>query len=244
MATRKIGNRELDRELADIITARPHDFSVGRKHLRLFPVTLAKKCKLQPYLDAIGANTKALMMNPYLEALRIVSGHRRECCSILAIHTAPNTYKDLHDKQSLAVRRNLINKLSDGDLSALMIEVLMADKTEQVIAHLGLDREHERVRKVMAVKKGSKNNLTFGGLTIFGSFIGPLKEIGYSDDEILFERPYSFLRLMLADKMTSIYLSDDELQGVSEEDGGTMIDGNDPDSFGKLKSMLKRVKFN
>ena len=50
---------------------------------------------------------------------------------------------------------------------------------------------------------------------------------------------------MLADKITSVYLTDEELQNVSTTAGGTLLDANDPASFEKLKSLsLRGVKFN
>ena len=50
---------------------------------------------------------------------------------------------------------------------------------------------------------------------------------------------------MIADKITSVYLTDEELQNVSTAAGGTMLDANDPASFDKLKGLaLRGVKFN
>ena len=63
------------------------------------------------------------------------------------------------------------------------------------------------MRKATSVKD-NKNSLSFGGISVFGTFIQPLKELGYTDNEILYEKSYTFLRL--ADKVTSMYFSDDE----------------------------------
>jgi hypothetical protein len=86
--------------------------------------------------------------------------------------------------------------------------------------------------------KKSKNSISVGGKTLLGSFIGQLKEMGYTDNEIRYELGYHYLQLMLADKMTSVYLTDEELSSLPEECGGNVLDGNDPESFGKLQSLL------
>lgn len=229
--------------IADVITGRPHEFAVGSERLRLYPVTLAKLYILRPYIRELGINENR---SPYMEALRIAVQHKDACVALLAIYTSPNSYSSLFDTRARASRREVLAKADKESLATMLVTVLKADKTEQIIRHLGIDKDQGRLREVMEVKrKSSKNNLSFGGLSIFGSFIGQLKEMGYSDDEILYERPYSFLRLMLADKTCSVYLSDEELREVSDTSGGTMLDGDDPASFAKLKNMLagKGIRF-
>ena len=237
--------KQLEYELADIITEKPHEFTIGRKHYRLYPVTLAKLFLLRRYIDDLSIDQNILKVNPNLEAIRLVEKHKETCCGILAIHTAPNTYKDIHNRQNLAERRNAFAKVCNEDLATMMIVVLTSDKTEQVVILSGIEKERERLKAAMEAKKdGQKGSLHFGGITIFGSFIAPLLEMGLSINEILYERSYSFLRLILADKMAQVFLSEEELQNLAASAGGTMIDGNDPESFDKLKGSLKGIKFN
>ena len=232
-------DRDIDRALADIITGRPYEFTVGRKRLRLYPVTLAKTFELQGHIDNLDINLALLATNPYIEALRLVQSHRDTCDSIIAIHTARNTFKDLYDNKAFQERRNLMRTLSVESMATLLMMILTSDDSERVMEHLGISMERTRMSQVISLKKNSdKHQRTFGGMSIFGSFIGQLKEMGYKDDEILYERPYSYLRLMLADKITTVYLTDDELNSLPAEIGGTMLDGNDPASFAKLKEAL------
>jgi len=230
----------LEYELADVITAQPHEFTVGRKHYRIYPVTLAKMYLLKEYMAALGLDMENIRVSPYLEALRVVEGNRRICCSILAIHTTPNTYKDLFCRQSIAERRNAFEKLRREDIASLLMTVLTSDSTAHLMEGLGLDEEHKRMRRVARAKNGTDGSLTFGGKTVFGSFIAPLKEMGYSDDEIIYERPYTFLRLLLADKITTIYLNEEELQNLSVADGGKMIDGSSPDSAEDIRKFAQK----
>lgn len=238
--------KDIEYELADIITQKPHEIKVGRKLFRLYPVTLAKQFLLKRIMDGLSMNTSVLRKNPYMEALRLAETNRKVCCHILAIHATPNTCKDLHNSKAITERRNVFSKMTIEDIATLLIYVLTSDKTGRMLHELGLDKEQKRMSEVMDIKRqNGKNNLTFGGLTIFGSFIGQLKELGYSDNEIIYEKGFTFLRLMLADKITSVYLTDGELQNVSTTAGGTLLDANDPASFEKLKSLsLRGVKFN
>jgi hypothetical protein len=130
--------------------------------------------------------------------------------------------------------------MQDADLAAHLINVLTLDKTADVMEHLGLNKEHERMKKVFEIKrKHNKNSIDFGGLSLFGSFIGQLKEMGYTENEILFELGYSYLQMVLADKVTSVYLSDDELEelpnlAVVNSD----MDANNPEMADKILGMM------
>lgn len=237
----------IDYDLADIITQKPHEIRVGRKLFRLYPVTLAKTFRLQRLMDGLSIDGKILRRNAYLEALRLAETDKRRCCQILAIHATPNTYKDMWNSQAIASRRNTFETMSHENIASLLIYALTWDKTDSIIRDLGIDKERERLNKALEIKrKNGKNNLQFGGITIFGTFIGQLKEMGYSDNEILYEYGYTYLRLMIADKVTSLYLTDEELQELPTENGGKLIDGNDPAAFDQLKSALagRGIKFN
>ena len=240
-------NDSIKYELADIIIEKPHVFSVGRKQYKLYPVTLAKSFLLKRYIDKLPIDIDVLRTHPYFETLRLVGVNKKLCCQIVAIHATPNTYRDLYNSKVIAEKRNAFCKMTDENLASLLIYALNSDKTEQVMQYLGLDKERERMNKVIEVKaKNNKNNLTFGGKSIFGLFIGQLREMGYTDNEILYERGYSFLRLMLADKITSIYVTDEEYKVLPADADPNCVDGNDPSSWDKLKARLKvgGVKFN
>lgn len=242
--------KDIDYLLSDIITERPQEFRVGRKSFKLYPVTLGKIFILKSLVEAMEINSDILRANPHLEALRLAKEKRQECCNVLAYHTAPNSYKELYNSRAITIRTNyFVENLSDEDIASLMIIVLNYDRTEELMEHLGIDKERERLAKVMEIKKKSgKNSMTFNGRTLFGSFIAPLKEMGYSDNEILFEKGYVFLRLMLADKVVDVYLTDEERDSVPVSEGGSYLDANDPENTKKImenfreKGVLKKGK--
>lgn len=229
--------KDIDYDIADVIIERPQEFKIGRKCFKLYPVTLAKMFLLKRQIDGLSINAAILEINPYMEAIRVVKENRDVCCHILAYHTAPNTYKDIYDTKAITIRKNYFSRnLNDEDMASMMIIVLTSDKYDEIVKHFGLDKEHERLQKVMEVKqKGDKNNLTFNGLSLFGTFIGRLKEMGYSDNEILFEKGYTFLRLMLADKVVNVLLTDEERQQLYETSGGSLMDAGDPNSADKIR---------
>ena len=236
--------KEIEYDLADVIIGRPHGLTVGRKHFYLYPITLAKMFLLKRQMESLAVNSEVLSVNPFLEAMRLVHTDKETCCQIIAYHTAPNTYKDLFDNRAITIRKNYFAKEMDDDaMASLLIMVLTADKTDKFIKELGLDKERERLNKVMEIKrKHDKNTISFNGVSIFGTFIGQLKEMGYTDDEILYEKGYSYLRLMLADKVVSLHLTDEERREIPTEYGGTFLDASNPDNAAKiLQTMNDRL---
>lgn len=234
----KTENKAIENEIANIITGRPQEFRVHRKLYRLYPVTLAKMYMLRRYMDELSLDMDLLKVNPYIEALRLASTKPDVCAGMIAVHATPNTYKDLCDNKAITTRTNVFRKLEDEDLATLLVIVLSAENTDRITAYLGIDDERRRLEQVMELKSGKdSNSLSFFGKSVFGSFIEPLKQMGYTDNEILYERGYSYLRLMLADKPTSIYISDEERKELPSSAGGTMLEADSPETFEKLRDL-------
>ncbi len=226
--------------LRDVVLERAVGFSLCGREYRLYPVTLAKLLAASPHAQRLGLGGWSGQTNPYVECLRLAERERELCCHVLALHCTPNTRAAFHDEESLNARRGMFEKeMCTADVASLLLHTLTADNTQQLLEYLGLDKERERMQKVMEVKKRKHDgSLSFGGLSLFGTFIGPLKEMGYTDDEILYERGYSYLRLMLADRVTSVYLTDEELQEVPTDLGGTLLSGDDPENAEGLQALL------
>lgn len=241
-------DQKLQHILTDVILDRAVEFDMGGRSLRVYPSTLGKMLTLGPHIRNLGINQQLLSRNPYLESLRLAKEQRKLCCHILSWHCTPNSRERFQDTRSIeSLREAFQAKLSDADLAALMLHVLASDQTVALMSYLGLDAERARMSRVLEAKKRNPSgSMNFGGLSIFGSFIGPLKEMGYTDDEIIYEKGYCYLRLMLADKMTSVYLTDEERSELTTDMGGTLINGDDPNATNGLLAFFaeRGIKIN
>lgn len=229
---------DINNTIADIVIGMPFPFTIGRKQLAIYPVTFAKSLLLARYIKSLGVDMQLLGDDINIEALRLAHEKHEEVAAILAIYATPNTKRDLFDEHKKAIRRNILAGASDEDLATLLIYVLTLDKTEEAMKHLGIDKERKRLSKALSVKKGSDTTMSFGGVSVFGSFIGALKDMGYSDDEIIFELSYSYLRMMLADKITTVYLTDEERNKMPSDASGALVDAEAPGAVNKLNEFL------
>ena len=238
MNDEKKNSSYIDGDIADVITGKPHEFRVGERAFRVYPVTLGKMLELRPFMEVSGMESVVKSNNPYLSMLRLIREKKELCATILAIHTLENNRRALHDQTEIKWRTDFFSKeMGDEAMTSLLMAALAGERTAQIAEHLELDKELERLSEVMKIKKKNSNTLSFCGKSIFGSFIGPLKEMGFSADEIIFECGYSFLKLVLMDKQASLYLSDEEIAQLGGS-VGALIDSNDADADLQLEAFF------
>ena len=151
---------DIEYDLADVIIGAPHDFFVEKDRFRLYPMTLAKMFLLKRYFDELDFSEENVRLNPYMEAVRLAEEHTEVCCRIIAVFTAPNTYKDLYDYDAIEKRfERFKEKLSYEDIATMMVYVLTWDKTDALYRHIGLDKEEGRRVKRMEDKKEGKKTI-------------------------------------------------------------------------------------
>ena len=206
-------DKRLDREILDVIMERPYPFSVGHKNFYLYPVTLGKMLLLQRQIESLDVMQDVLALSTELEMLRLVEDKKEACCTIIAIHTC-KTKEEVFSPKVIEERRNLfVKEVPNEDIASLLLYLLSGDNMAEYMRHLGIDKEQGALKRASDIKRrNDKNSLSFGGMSLYGSFIYPLLELGMSWDEIVWQRSYINLRMLLSDKITSVYLSDDELK--------------------------------
>ncbi len=191
----KNDKKNLDADIADIITDKPHGFSVANQHFYLYPVTLGKVYLLSGLLQELNIDEGILRINPYLEAVRCATQHKETCCRMLAFHTARTKAKAL-DAEFIEKRTKFFMKeLTTADLATILIMILSWDRTSEYMQQMGIDEKQKELRKAKIR----------GGKTIYGTLIySACKAFGWSFDYVLWEISFMNLRLLLADAPTRV----------------------------------------
>lgn len=208
--------KEIEQYFDDAVMARPYSFSIGGQCFYLYPVSLGKMLFLQRKLESLSVNMNNVLGSVSMEALRLVTEKRKECVSFICAHTCKDK-EELFDVDFFSEREAFLgDNLSDDAVASLMMTLLTTDKTALFLQHYGIDKEQQRMSAVIAAKNKNKNNdLVFGGKTVYGTLIDAACErYGWTKDYVVWGIDYASLRLMLADKVTSMYLSDDDLKKV------------------------------
>lgn len=222
--------KQLELDLADTIIDRPKGFSVGRRHFYLYPVTLGKMYLQKRVTENLDINTDLLQVNPYAEALRLVETKKVDCCLLLTYHTL-QTKKEVLSNRIVTIRKNIfLREMDNDDIATLVLTCLTSDNTSLFIQHLGIDKELERMSDVAKAKE-SKNTFNFGGKSVYGTLIDAACErYKWTFDYVLWEISYTNLLLLMKDKVTSLYLTDDEMKKSHINNTSGIIDGNSKDS--------------
>lgn len=227
----------IDMDIADTIIERPHGFKVNQRQFYLYPVTLGKTYLISRLVECLGINLEIIKANPYMEALRICQEKKESVCRILSYHTI-NKKEELFDYDFVQERCNFFYKEIDNDsMAQLLVMVLSERDISAYIKHLGIDKEKEWQAKAMRAKKDN-NSLTFGGKSIYGTLIDTAcQRYGCTFEYVVWGISYANLQLLLADSVTSIYLSDEERKRVNIPQDRDIINADDPANMAKIKAM-------
>lgn len=201
--------KELGTIISNVLTDIPIGFDAGEKHYCIYPTTLGKMYLTSQLVDSLGIDKELLQADPLLEALRVVSTKRDECCRLIAYHTL-NTKEEILNSRKVRERQLSISLFSNDDIATLIISVLKQNQVQTIAKETGMEEESKRMAKVNAAKD-SESQYVFGGKTIWGTLIDAACErYGWTFDYTVWGISYNNLTLMLKDKVTSVYLSDKE----------------------------------
>ena len=74
-------------KVAMVLTDMPLGVSVGKEHFYLYPQTLGRMYLTSQLIEQLEINKENLKINSFMEALRVVNLHTRECCKLISYHT-------------------------------------------------------------------------------------------------------------------------------------------------------------
>lgn len=228
----------LNEALADAVMDRPREFFIGRRRFCLWSPTLGVSLMLGRYLESIGIDRELMSKSPSLEALRLVHEKREDVCYILAIFSF-RTYIELSNSSVLKRRANLYSKeLTDEEIAQLALIALGGMEANQMIRMTGLDDEHREQSRINEFKNKDGHTKFFGGRTMYGALIdAACRAYGWSKEYVVWGIDLISLRMMLADKVESIYLSDDEMKQMGIHSTHNQRYGMTPEDIAKLKAM-------
>lgn len=203
----------IEEYFADIVMEAPHAFSAGKKQYGLYPLSLGKLMLIQRQMRGIEINDETIAKLPIVEVIRLVGKYRDVCSLIIAYATAKDK-AECYDTQRISDTVRDLASLDDEDIATLMVYVLTHDKTEEVKTHYEIDKENNAMNSVLKVKSQG-GSLVFGGKTMLGTVIDQACErYGWTVEYVVWGISYSTLRLLMADRVNTVYITDDERKKV------------------------------
>lgn len=227
----------IEMDIADTIMERPACFNIGNQSFYIYPPTLGKTYLLVRLFSELGANGSIISTNPYIEALRLSETKKDIVCRILSYYTF-NRKEDVCDNSKIEYRAKWFErKLNNEELSTLFVLILSGDNTDEYIKYFGIDKEREERKRIANVKKDS-NSITFGGNSAYGTLIDfACQRYGWTMDYVVWGISYANLKMLMADAITTIYLSVEERKQLHIFDNKEHINADDP----KNKQLIKEI---
>ena len=228
----------LNETLADAVMNRPREFFIDHQRYCLWPLSLGMSLMIERHLAALDIDDNLLAKNPAMEAMRLASGKRAEVCYILAILSL-RKYSELSNTQTITRRSNVFeSKLSDDELAQLLLIALSEPKAETLISLSGIANEQQEQARIARHKNRDGHTLTFGGKTIYGILIdAACSKYGWAKEYVVWGIDLVSLRMMLADSVNSVYLSDEDMKALGISATHQQKFGMTPEDIAKLKAM-------
>lgn len=225
-------------DIADAIMEKPIGFHIGNRHFALYPPTLGKLYLISRLSKQLDINASIMKAEPYLESLRICREKKGIVCRMLAYHTL-NRKSDLLDEDKVSHRETFFNEhLDESELAQLLVTITSWDSADLYIRHFGLDKEQKLRRRIAKLKDKEGGSISFGGLSTYGTLIDfACQRYGWTMDYVVWGISYVNLQMLMADAITTVHLSKDEMKKLHIPKDRTFISGDDPNIMDKVKSM-------
>ena len=231
----------IEDEVAKILLSQLISFQASGKSFNVSPLTLGKKFLLRREVEALEINMEIVTVNPYIEAMRLSRVRRMETCRFLAYHTM-NDVEELFDSAKVAQRAiDLGASLTDDELAQILSLAITYESLDVIMESPPMKQDTAKRKRIAEAKAGSdKNSVTVGGHTVWGTVIDPLCEkYGWTLDYVLWHISLANIQMLLADAISTIHLTDEELKHAHIP-RGTIISADNPANMNALKELIKQ----
>lgn len=223
----------------DILLERRHEFKVHDALYTLYPPSLGITTMIKASLDGIGIDWESLATAPAFALLPLIERRPMDCCRIIALATCRGRDEAMSSKVVDAKAKQIHKWLQPDEIMSLLIITITNNRVGEFLKESGIEKEGEKIRKVASYKK---NDIPmFGGKTLFGQLIDPACErYGWSYEYVVWGISYAALTALMADKVTSIILTDEEKKNVPKHllETDDAINGDDPKNWAKVQQLM------
>lgn len=226
-------------DIADAIMGVPRaSFEVEGKRYSLYPLTLGKALYLARFYRDLELNAAMMKEDKVSAYLMAAFSHKETACRIIAIHCADGA-EEATGEAVETMTRLFVDKMDTADIAKFLCLVENEGDPAEYIKYLKIDEDDEWRKKAIKAKSG-KGTLVFGGKSIYGTMIdNACQRYGWSFDYVVWGISLLNLRLLLADSITTIYLSEEEMKRARIPEDRTYLKAEDP----RVREMLMANKW-
>lgn len=221
------------------LIAQPHPFKIGSRQYYLYPQSLGQSVLINNLCRRLGLD-KVASKNPLLAALKAIDADASLVCRIIAYATCRSKEQCLDLTFIEEREKEFGSTLERNELATLLLLIITDDDIATFIHYLGLDREQQRIQKAMQAR-GDKNTLTFCGKSIYGTLIDSVcQRYGWTFDYVVWGISYANLKLLTADAIQTVFLTDEERRRTCLSSDNTVYNMDDPEARAKAIRLIEQ----
>lgn len=219
-----------DKTISDVLIERPISFRLRWHRLFLYQPTLGKIQLITRLWDSIATPDTSKGEGLAFRVLDAAKTKKDVCLRLLAYATLPGD--DCLNERVVLKRIKLLRHMDTPDLASLVLSAVSMDYTKEIMEYRGIDKETERLSKLMKIKNKDNGSISLGGKSIWGALLDTIcSRYGWSYQYVLWGISYSNLQLLLADQVKTVFLSDAERKRVGSLVEGESIKASDTEKM-------------
>lgn len=228
---------DAEMDLEDALMDRPQLFRIGGRPFRLYYPTLGMSLLANRTLpvstmikdsEDIDGTLIGICMDRPIEAVRFI-----------AIHTIRGRSR-LIDGHSIDDRADQLSRmLSVEDTATLIRAILRLSDADRLLCHIGIEKDTSLLSRISELRDDG-TTMTFGGRSIYGRLVSlACERYGWTPEYVVWEINLVSLRMMMADHISTVHLTEEEVKKLRIDNGRDYIDGDDPANARLIKEMLR-----
>ena len=213
--------------VAETIMEMPIGYQAGGRDFYLYPPSLGTAFLIEYLMkdDIEGLD----MQSGLFAMLKAIRKNKALVVKLAAICSFENR-ADARKAHLLKAREEEISKVSDDTLMQLILHFTAWNgDVQKFIEYFALDKEEKFIKRCYDAKDKNDGSLVFNGKSVYGTLIDVACErYGWSMDYVVWGVSLNNLRMLMADHITSVFLTKDERQRarVPSDRRTIKMDGN------------------
>lgn len=234
---------EIEQMVCDALLERPISFktSDGRFYY-IYQPSLGIQMLAEPILRNLDIDKQFLEVNSLYEMTRVITTKRNDVLRLLAYHSFKRR-SDASIEELVEKRIKEFDEIIDtADLLTLFNYItswsLWATKIQE---HYRMNEDREEKDRVMQ-ELSKKGGLTYGGRSIYGRLIDfACQRYGWQVGYVVWGVSLTNLNVMMADAITTIQMTKDEMNKIGVSNDRDVIKADDPANKQRIIELLRRT---
>ena len=125
------------------------------------------------------------------------------------------------------------------EAATLVKAILRMSDAGRLIGHIGIEKDTLLLRKISEIRDDG-TTVTVGGRSIYGRLVSlACERYGWTPEYVVWEINLVSLRMMMADHVNTIHLTEEEVKKLRIDNGRDYINGDNPENARLIKEMLQ-----